>query len=148
MKSCIREARLGFCKFMVKPSILLVLDEPTNYLDIPSKEMLEIVDNDAEEPDEDLSDTEEKRLVDASGWSSRTKGVSACLLTQGKKIKDDFLNTSVQDLVGRSGRFGHLGLAVNLITLEDRFNLYQIEYELGTEIKQIPPLIDQAVYCC
>lgn len=25
--------------------------------------------------------------------------------------------------VGRSGRFGHLGLAVNLITYEDRFNL-------------------------
>ena len=26
--------------------------------------------------------------------------------------------------VGRSGRFGHLGLAVNLITYEDRLNLY------------------------
>ena len=25
--------------------------------------------------------------------------------------------------VGRSGRFGHLGLAVNLITYEDRLNL-------------------------
>ncbi|KAL7123076.1 hypothetical protein ACP275_01G083400 [Erythranthe tilingii] len=50
--------------------------------------------------------------------------------------------------VGRSGRFGHLGLAVNLITYEDRFNLYRIEQELGAEIKQIPPLIDQAIYCC
>ncbi|KAF6148694.1 hypothetical protein GIB67_003785 [Kingdonia uniflora] len=49
--------------------------------------------------------------------------------------------------VGRSGRFGHLGLAVNLITYEDRFNLYRIEQELGTEIKQIPPQIDQAIYC-
>ncbi|XP_050874970.1 DEAD-box ATP-dependent RNA helicase 8 [Lathyrus oleraceus] len=49
--------------------------------------------------------------------------------------------------VGRSGRFGHLGLAVNLITYEDRFNLYRIEQELGTEIKQIPPFIDQAIYC-
>ncbi|XP_016436204.1 DEAD-box ATP-dependent RNA helicase 8 [Nicotiana tabacum] len=49
--------------------------------------------------------------------------------------------------VGRSGRFGHLGLAVNLITFEDRFNLYRIEQELGTEIKQIPPHIDQAIYC-
>ncbi|KAG9147449.1 hypothetical protein Leryth_024932 [Lithospermum erythrorhizon] len=49
--------------------------------------------------------------------------------------------------VGRSGRFGHLGLAVNLITYEDRFNLYKIEQELGTEIKQIPPQIDQAIYC-
>ncbi|KAL8106778.1 hypothetical protein AgCh_023518 [Apium graveolens] len=49
--------------------------------------------------------------------------------------------------VGRSGRFGHLGLAVNLITYEDRFNLYKIEQEVGTEIKQIPPAIDRAVYC-
>jgi ATP-dependent RNA helicase DDX6/DHH1 len=30
---------------------------------------------------------------------------------------------SVDMQVGRSGRFGHLGLAVNLITYEDRFNL-------------------------
>jgi len=28
--------------------------------------------------------------------------------------------------IGRSGRFGHLGLAINLITYEDRFNLYKI----------------------
>ncbi|KAJ8573224.1 hypothetical protein K7X08_009735 [Anisodus acutangulus] len=49
--------------------------------------------------------------------------------------------------VGRSGRSGHLGLAVNLITYEDRFNLYRIEQELGTEINQIPPQIDQAIYC-
>ncbi|CAN6235735.1 unnamed protein product [Urochloa humidicola] len=49
--------------------------------------------------------------------------------------------------VGRSGRFGHLGLAVNLITYEDRFNLYRIEQELGTEIKLIPPQIDRAIYC-
>ncbi|KAJ4784216.1 ATP-dependent RNA helicase dhh1 [Rhynchospora pubera] len=46
--------------------------------------------------------------------------------------------------VGRSGRFGHLGLAVNLITYEDRFNLYRIEKELGTEIKSIPQEIDRA----
>jgi ATP-dependent RNA helicase DDX6/DHH1 len=49
--------------------------------------------------------------------------------------------------VGRSGRFGHLGLAVNLITYEDRFNLYRIEQELGTEIKSIPPQIDRSIYC-
>ncbi|XP_020979497.1 probable ATP-dependent RNA helicase DDX6 isoform X3 [Arachis ipaensis] len=50
--------------------------------------------------------------------------------------------------VGRSGRFGHLGLAVTLITYWDRFNL--IEQEFGIEIKQIPPHIDQIireVYC-
>jgi ATP-dependent RNA helicase DDX6/DHH1 len=49
--------------------------------------------------------------------------------------------------IGRSGRFGHLGLAVNLITFEDRFNLYRIEQELGTEIRPIPVSIDRALYC-
>lgn len=49
--------------------------------------------------------------------------------------------------IGRSGRFGHLGLAVNLITYEDRFNLYRIEQELGTEIKPIPATIDRNLYC-
>lgn len=49
--------------------------------------------------------------------------------------------------IGRSGRFGHLGLAVNLITMDDRFNMYKIEQELGTEIKPIPPQIDRSLYC-
>ncbi|KAK3156858.1 hypothetical protein QOZ80_2AG0112900 [Eleusine coracana subsp. coracana] len=64
-------------------------------------------------------------------------------------INFDFPKTSETYLhrVGRSGRYGHLGLAVNLITYEDRFNLYRIEQELGTEIKPIPPQIDVAVYC-
>ncbi|KAF2166205.1 hypothetical protein M409DRAFT_66697 [Zasmidium cellare ATCC 36951] len=48
--------------------------------------------------------------------------------------------------IGRSGRFGHLGLAINLINWEDRFNLYRIEQELGTEIKPIPPSIDKKLY--
>ncbi|OLL22173.1 ATP-dependent RNA helicase dhh1 [Neolecta irregularis DAH-3] len=48
--------------------------------------------------------------------------------------------------IGRSGRFGHLGLAINLINWEDRFNLYKIEQELGTEIKAIPPVIDKSLY--
>ncbi|TVU32086.1 hypothetical protein EJB05_23804 [Eragrostis curvula] len=64
-------------------------------------------------------------------------------------INFDFPKTSETYLhrVGRSGRYGHLGLAVNLITYEDRFNLYRIEQELGTEIKPIPPQIDVEVYC-
>jgi len=49
--------------------------------------------------------------------------------------------------IGRSGRFGHLGLAINLITYEDRFNLYRIEQELATEIKPIPAVIDRNIYC-
>jgi len=48
--------------------------------------------------------------------------------------------------IGRSGRFGHLGLAINLITYDDRFNLYKIESELGTEINPIPAQIDKSLY--
>jgi ATP-dependent RNA helicase DDX6/DHH1 len=48
--------------------------------------------------------------------------------------------------IGRSGRFGHLGLAINLITWEDRLNLYKIEQELGTEIQPIPQSIDTSLY--
>ena len=64
-------------------------------------------------------------------------------------INFDFPKTSETYLhrIGRSGRFGHLGLAVNMITYDDRHNLYQIEQELSTEIKPIPAAIDRKVYC-
>jgi len=39
-----------------------------------------------------------------------------------------------------------LGLAINLINWEDRFNLYKIEQELGTEIQPIPASIDKKLY--
>ena len=48
--------------------------------------------------------------------------------------------------IGRSGRFGHLGLAINLITWNDRLNLYKVEQELGTEIQPIPESIDKKLY--
>jgi ATP-dependent RNA helicase DDX6/DHH1 len=48
--------------------------------------------------------------------------------------------------IGRSGRFGHLGLAINLINWDDRFNLYNIERDLGTEILPIPQNIDKNLY--
>jgi len=48
--------------------------------------------------------------------------------------------------IGRSGRFGHLGIAVSLITYEDRFAVHKIEQELGTEIKPIPRQIDENLY--
>lgn len=48
--------------------------------------------------------------------------------------------------IGRSGRYGHLGIAINLVTWEDRFNLYRIEQELGCEIAAIPPSIDKSLY--
>mmetsp|Transcript_198 Transcript_198/g.477 ORF Transcript_198/g.477 Transcript_198/m.477 type:complete len:129 (+) Transcript_198:1286-1672(+) len=48
--------------------------------------------------------------------------------------------------IGRSGRFGHLGLAVNLITYDDRHALRHVEQQLGTEIRAIPPNIDRSLY--
>uniref|UniRef100_A0A4W6BM33 RNA helicase n=1 Tax=Lates calcarifer TaxID=8187 RepID=A0A4W6BM33_LATCA len=48
--------------------------------------------------------------------------------------------------IGRSGRFGHLGLAINLITSDDRYNLKTIEDQLVTDIKPIPSSIDKSLY--
>ncbi|KAI7692851.1 hypothetical protein SSS_04102 [Sarcoptes scabiei] len=48
--------------------------------------------------------------------------------------------------IGRSGRFGHLGIAINLITNEDRDLLHKIEAELDTTIKAIPKVIDPTLY--
>jgi ATP-dependent RNA helicase DDX6/DHH1 len=48
--------------------------------------------------------------------------------------------------IGRSGRFGHLGISVNLITFEDRYALQKIEKELHTTIKPIPKMIDPKLY--
>lgn len=82
--------------------------------------------------------------------------VSSDLFTRGIDVQAvnvvinfDFPKNSETYLhrVGRSGRFGHLGLAINLITYDDRFNLYRIEQELGTEIKPIPPVIEKSLYC-
>jgi len=82
--------------------------------------------------------------------------VSSDLFTRGIDIPTvnvvinfDFPKTSETYLhrIGRSGRFGHLGLAVNMITYEDRHNLYRIEQELSTEIKPIPAAIDRKLYC-
>lgn len=81
--------------------------------------------------------------------------VCSDLLTRGIDIQAvnvvinfDFPKNSETYLhrIGRSGRFGHLGLAINLITYEDRFNLYKIEQELGTEIQPIPQQIDKSLY--
>merc|ERR1711953_1250881 len=48
--------------------------------------------------------------------------------------------------IGRSGRFGHLGLAINLITYDDRYNMKRIEEQMNTNIKPIPQTIDKALY--
>jgi len=81
--------------------------------------------------------------------------VSSDLFTRGIDIESvnvvinfDFPKNSETYLhrIGRSGRFGHLGLAINLVTYDDRFNLYRMENELGTEIQPIPAQIDVALY--
>ena len=77
------------------------------------------------------------------------------LLTRGIDIQAvnvvinfDFPKTAETYLhrIGRSGRFGHLGLAINLITHSDRYNLYAIEKQLNTEIKPVPKEIDKRLY--
>lgn len=77
------------------------------------------------------------------------------LLTRGIDIQAvnvvinfDFPKTAETYLhrIGRSGRFGHLGLAINLITHNDRYDLYAIEKQLNTEIKPVPKEIDKRLY--
>lgn len=48
--------------------------------------------------------------------------------------------------IGRSGRFGHLGLAINFITEDDKQELFKIEDELHTRINPIPQDIDKNLY--
>lgn len=63
-------------------------------------------------------------------------------------INFDFPRTAETYLhrIGRSGRFGHLGVAINLITYEDRHNLHRVERELKTDIHPIPKKIDTRLY--
>lgn len=48
--------------------------------------------------------------------------------------------------IGRSGRYGHLGLAINFITPDDRTNLFRFEQELSTTIAPIPARVDPKLY--
>ena len=48
--------------------------------------------------------------------------------------------------IGRTGRYGHFGLAINLITDRDTDNLFKVEAELGTRILAIPGEIDKRIY--
>lgn len=81
--------------------------------------------------------------------------VTSDLFTRGIDIQSvnvvinfDFPKNSETYLhrIGRSGRFGHLGLAVNLITSDDKDSLRRVERELGTEIRPIPANIDRTLY--
>jgi len=81
--------------------------------------------------------------------------VCSDLLTRGIDIQAvnvvinfDFPRNSETYLhrIGRSGRFGHLGIAINLITYDDRYSLRRIEGELKTTICPIPKSIDPKLY--
>lgn len=82
--------------------------------------------------------------------------VSSDLFTRGIDIQAvnvvinfDMPKTSETYLhrVGRSGRFGHRGLAISLLTYEDRHSLFRIEKELDTEVGPIPGTVSTALYC-
>ena len=49
--------------------------------------------------------------------------------------------------IGRSGRFGHLGLAVDFITEKDKETFFTIEQELETEVQPFPKEVDRNLYC-
>jgi len=75
-----------------------------------------------------------------------TRGID--ILSVNVVINFDFPKTSETYLhrIGRSGRFGHLGLAINFITEDDKENFLKIEKELATEIKAMPKEIDKNLY--
>eukprot|EP00033_Pygsuia_biforma_P000348 GCRY01000421.1.p1 GENE.GCRY01000421.1~~GCRY01000421.1.p1 ORF type:complete len:405 (+),score=75.54 GCRY01000421.1:339-1553(+) len=81
--------------------------------------------------------------------------VSSDLFTRGIDIPSvnvvinfDFPKNSETYLhrIGRSGRYGQVGIAINLITEKDRDAFFQIEKELDTQIKPIPQEIDVSLY--
>ena len=48
--------------------------------------------------------------------------------------------------IGRSGRFGHLGIAISFVTDDDVKNYYTIKKELDTDIEPMPQNIDRNKY--
>eukprot|EP00914_Ancora_sagittata_P021137 GHVO01041555.1.p1 GENE.GHVO01041555.1~~GHVO01041555.1.p1 ORF type:complete len:255 (-),score=15.02 GHVO01041555.1:372-1106(-) len=74
-------------------------------------------------------------------WGIDIQAVDVVIIFEFPLISDSYLLR-----IGRSGRFGHLGLAINLVTYDDRFNLDRIERELGTEIAPIPREVDRGLY--
>jgi len=75
-----------------------------------------------------------------------TRGID--IMSVNVVVNFDFPNNAETYLhrIGRSGRFGHLGLAINFVTDADKTNLFTIERELNTKIQPIPPVIDPALY--
>ena len=73
--------------------------------------------------------------------------VSSDLITRGIDIPTvnvvinfdfpEYSNTYLHR-IGRGGRFGHLGLAINFITDKDKNKMFDIEKELSTTIQPVP----------
>jgi ATP-dependent RNA helicase DDX6/DHH1 len=88
------------------------------------------------------------------------KGASRCLVssdlfTRGIDIQSvnvvfnfDFPKNSETYLhrIGRSGRYGHLGLAINFITDDDKENIALVEKELDIEMIPMPKEVDSSLY--
>ena len=81
--------------------------------------------------------------------------VSSDLMTRGIDIPNvnvvinfDFPKSAETYLhrIGRSGRFGHLGIAISFITDDDLQNYYSIKKELDTEIDAMNQNIDRNKY--
>lgn len=81
--------------------------------------------------------------------------VCSDLVTRGIDVQDvnlvinfDFPKNTETYLhrIGRSGRFGHYGLAIDFITYDDRDSLHKVEKELGVSINPLPKMIDPSVY--
>lgn len=75
-----------------------------------------------------------------------TRGID--VQTVNVVINFDFPKNSETYLhrIGRSGRFGHLGLAINFITDDDKDNLIKVEKDLGITMQAIPKEIDLNLY--
>ena len=81
--------------------------------------------------------------------------VSTDLMTRGIDVPNvnvvfnfDFPKNSETYLhrIGRSGRFGHLGIAISFVTDDDLKNYYTIKKELDTDIDPMPQNIDRNKY--
>ena len=96
------------------------------------------------------------RIFDAFRNGDTRCLVSTDLLTRGIDVMGvnlvinfDFPKTAETYLhrIGRSGRFGRYGLAINFITDEVKDYMFQIEAELKTQVSPLPPEIDKKLYC-
>lgn len=81
--------------------------------------------------------------------------VSSDLCTRGIDIPNvnvvinfDFPKTAETYLhrIGRSGRYGHLGLSISLITDDDISNFEAIKKDLNTDIEAMPQDVDRNLY--